>query len=1029
MARWQMPRWNLRRSLRARLPAGLRRVFRIRVAAGLKRALLVAAAFAVVAVLTVGGLPVLRRLYVIGWLAREHYQIAFAALCIVPAATVHLGAARSGLRGTAWWIVWLPGIVVYAAFPWRRTVSWEALGIFGHAWDWARTIFLHWNTAPPEVFNNFGAFVTMLAATIVAVGKLWVGAGKAVGRLGPETAAAPEDVLPSATWASRSEVVERFSVPGGIVLGELTDPLTDSPRFAPGSPETWGGQGDGQLITMSPTDGNGHVLVTSQASGYKSTGLVIPNILNYRKGPVVVFDPKCELFARTRKAREAMEYEPVVIDETNGFDPARLIAMLAVDHPSAYRRMARMMIPKGYSGVENGQFFKEAAISLFTALLGFYGERGSPHIIQDIAKLVARPPDKVFEEINEKLGKSKLPFVRNHLAELEGMDERFWGSIKTEITNNLMFSEMPDIERYVTMDPKSPLPAQILDPKCDIFLNIPQNVAEDFAPMLRLMLGSMLTAAEFLEVNEDPSCRRLFLIDEAAKLGSMDILENIRDRGRSRGLHLMLFYQTPGEIERIWGRPGMTSWRDGCSATIMGPVSSRASATEISAMIGRRHVRVRTGSTSSSTQVMSVMSGSVSSSEQEQLRDVDVISPTEISQLPTHASIITATGRKPILASKAIWFTRKDMQGRVRSTEEIKPELAVTRSQAKVKKRMAQLLQPAVASAAAAQDPAAAKPDGDGTGTEAAPREGPACDPGSLDPEPANGTESETVSGPADTQGEAAPSRETEPEENGQVSGAPPEEEADDTDEAPEAETAADPATTESAAAKPGAIRAGASDEDADASPARQEPAAQKPEGQESGEEAVPRDGLAGEPETPEAESAKGTESGPDSEPAGTQGEVAASTAPSVETEEAAAGQGGAAAEGSEAAPSRETEPEGDGQASEAPPEERADDTGMSREAEMAKPPASPEGTDANTRPADAGAEWTKADAERFVRLVQEEMSLPEIAADLGKSHAEVEAWSKDQLARALVPEKARTPDGGPGARKPEGDGPGGPAA
>ena len=159
---------------------------------------------------------------------------------------------------------------------------------------------------------------------------------------------------------------------------------------------------------------------------------------------------------------------------------------------------------------------------------------------------MARPPDKVFEEINEKLGKSKLPFVRNHLAELEGMDERFWGSIKTEITNNLMFSEMPDIERYVTMDPKSPLPAQILDPKCDIFLNIPQNVAEDFAPMLRLMLGSMLTAAEFLEVNEDPSCRRLFLIDEAAKLGSMDILENIRDRGRSRGLHLMLFYQTPG---------------------------------------------------------------------------------------------------------------------------------------------------------------------------------------------------------------------------------------------------------------------------------------------------------------------------------------------------------------------------------------------------------------------------------------------------------------------------------------------------
>ena len=657
------------------------------------------------------------------------------------------------------------------------------------------------------------------------------------------------------------------------MLGELTHPLQDSPRFAPESPETWGGQGDGQLITMSPTDGNGHVLVTSQASGYKSTGLVIPNILNYRKGPVVVFDPKCEVYARTRKAREAMEYKPVVIDETNGFDPARLIAMLALDHPSAYRRMARMMIPKGYSGVENGQFFKEAAISLFTALLGFYGERGSPHIIQDIAKLVALSPDKVHEAISDRLRESKLPFVRNHLAELEGMDERFWGSIKTEITNNLMFSEMPDVERYVTMDPKSPLPAQILDPKCDIFLNIPQNVAEDFAPMLRLMLGSMLTAAEFLEVNEDPSCRRLFLIDEAAKLGNMDILENIRDRGRSRGLHLMLFYQTPGEIERLWGRAGMTSWRDGCSATIMGPVSSGTSATEISSMIGKRYVRMRTGSTSSSTQVLSMMGGSVSSSEQEQVRDVALISPTEISQLPTHASIITATGRKPILASKAIWFTRKDMQGRVRSTAEIKPELAVTKSQAKVQKRMAELLKAADGAAAAAQEPPAPQPEGDGSPTGVAPVEDGCDNAGPPVPETANGAriqvgtdaagvgtqtaatapEDQDVEGgpePVGTQGEAAvpaaqsekaeeaaagrgnaaadeseaaPSREPEPEEGGQAAEARPEDETDDTGEPREAEPAP----------KPSAVG-----EDVCAGPATQDPPPRKPEGEETGEEA-----------------------------------------------------------------------------------------------------------------------------------------------------------------------------------------------
>ena len=672
----------------------LRRMLPERAGRSVKRALAVAGACAFAALMVAAGLPALHRFYAIGWIPAHWYHPVFAALCVLPAAIAHAGAAYSGARGAAWWLAWLPGIAVYAAFPWPAGGSWQPIWIFGHAWDWARTIFLHYDTAPPFVFNSFGAFVGMLTVTLVAGGKLWLGMAKAAGRLGRDSAAAAEDALPSAKWASRGEVVDRFSVSGGIVLGELTDPVKDSPRFAPGRPLSWGGQGSGHLITMSPTDGNGHVLVTSQASGYKSTGLVIPNILTYND-PIVVFDPKCELYARTRKAREDMNFKPVVIDADNGFDPARLIAALAEDHPSAYLRMAKMMIPKGHGGIENSAYFKAAATNLFTALLAHHGEAGSPCILQDIAELLAHSPDEIYAEVAEELGESKLPFVQNQLNALEGMDPKFWSSIKTEITNQLLFSEMPDVARYITMKEGSKLASQVLDPRCDIFLNIPQNVAEDFAPMLRLMLGSMLTAAEFIEVNEAPRARRLFLIDEAAKLGNMDILENIRDRGRSLGLHLMMFYQTPGEIERLWGRAGMTSWKDGCSATIMGPVSSRTSAGEVSAMIGTRTLRVRTESTSSSSQVLSPMSGNVSKSENEQLRDVPVISPTEISQLPRHASIITASGTKPILASKAIWFTREDMKGRARSTEDIKGDLAVNKARDALIERLDELTQSA----------------------------------------------------------------------------------------------------------------------------------------------------------------------------------------------------------------------------------------------------------------------------------------------------------------------------------------------
>ena len=647
--------------------------------AGLKRALLVAAVLAVVALLNVGALPVLLELYEGKRIAGHWYHPAFAALCVVPAAVAHGTASHAGARGAGWWLLWVPGVALYAAYPWPdRQGDWQPLWIFSHAWAWAKTIVLNWDTAGPFVFNSFGAFVVMVVVAAVTFGRLWFGAAKAFGRAGSDVLA-PGDggkALPNAAWASRREIAKRFSAPGGIVLGELTDPVRQSRNFKPDRKRSWGRQGRGQLITMSAEDGNGHVLVTSQASGYKSTGLVIPNILTY-KGPLVVFDPKCELYARTRHAREAMQRTPVVIDGNNGFDPARLIAALAKEHPSAYRRMAKMVIPAGHGGIENSQYFKDAATNLFTALLAYHGEIGSTNILQNISRLLALSPKEIHKQTTVGRVNSKLPFVQNELNALKDMDLKFWYSVKTEITNQLLFGAMPDVERYITMKPGSKLPTQVIDPKCDVFLNIPQHIAEDFAPMLRLMLGSMLTAAQLVEVNEAPSARRLFLIDEAAKLGNMDILENIRDRGRSVGLHLMMVYQTPGDIERIWGRAGMTAWRDGCSATVMGPVTSRTSAQDVSAMIGTRTVRVGTESTSSSTNVMSPMAGSVSTTVQEQLRDVPLISPTAISQLPRHASIITSPGSRPIRASKAIWFTREDMRKRVRSTKDIEDELDV----------------------------------------------------------------------------------------------------------------------------------------------------------------------------------------------------------------------------------------------------------------------------------------------------------------------------------------------------------------
>ena len=706
---------------------------RTRAATALRGALPPVAVTVLVAVATAAAFLGNRALFNAYATSPSQNEVGLLLACSAPAVAGHLAAWYMGRTAAGWWLLHTPGLALYIARPVMVREEWRPTWVLDDLGRAAWSVVRHYDVTPDGTFMLLSCGVAQLLLATAVAARLWsAGTGRirdlardggadGEGRDGgPDR---PVRGLPQATWASPAEVRRSFSHPGGIVLGELTDPVRQSGGFDPVRPSTWGRQGRGRLIMLDPADGNGHVLVTTQASGYKTTGLLIPNILTYR-GPLVVFDPKCEVYARTRRARERMGFTPVVIDSRNGFDPARLLAVLAKDRPSVYLSMAKLMIPKGYEGVENGKYFKDAATALFTALLAFYAETGSLNIIGSVAAVLSQPARTVGAAVKSLLPDVKYEVIRNRLRDIAGMEERFYYSVKTEITNQLLFAEFPDIQRYATMPPDSPVLAQVLDPRCDIFLNIPQHVAEDFAPMLRLMLGSLLLAAQLTEINEAPRARRLLLIDEAAKLGNMDILENIRDRGRSIGLHLMLFYQTPGAVEKLWGRAGMTSWRDGCSATVTGPLSSRESAQELSTMLGNRSIRVTTEGSSSSSPVLSPLGGSVGSSESEQIRDRALVSPTAISQLPRHASIITSPGHRPILASKAIWFTRPEMRERVLGTEGIRGELDVTEAQRDMlhRVRVAAGLEPAPEADARAADPSGGggdvAPEGDDGGRD-----------------------------------------------------------------------------------------------------------------------------------------------------------------------------------------------------------------------------------------------------------------------------------------------------------------------
>ena len=623
----------------------------------------------------------------------DWYDLGFALVCLLPAALGHGIAAVLGSRGPLWWALWLPGIALYWMRPWAGAEGWVLLWMRpAYAWDQAGALALagwYGVTPPPQVIAVVSGLVLILTAMLAATVRPWFalldwrrGSGAPADR--ERAGAGAVEGLPQARWASAREVAESFSHPGGIVLGELTDPIEGTPGFDPLRPRTWKRQGKGALITMDPARGNGHVVVIAASAGGKTAGIVIPSILHY-DGPLVVVDPKGDLYARTRDARKAKGYKARVIDAEHGFDPFKVIAPLAPTTPSVYLTMAKTLMPIQGRASDISEYFHEMSCSLFAALMAHYINEKSENVAGDISRFINRERDAVIEEAREIVGRYDLRLINDEMAGLAALDERTFPGVVKGISNKLAFVRFPDVASYGSSTESAGAHLAALDPDTDIFINVPTLAAKDFSAFPRLLIGAMYVASELLEQPERPRARRLFLIDEARVLGGMDALTNVRDAGRSIGMHLMLIYQSLGQMKEAWGgEAGADAWLDSCEARVVGAVGAARTASDIVTMLGRRTLRTTMRGSSSSSPGMSSMGGSVSASEQEQLREVPLMSAATLGQLPAHGSVIFTRRSKPILATKALYFTRADMDAKVLSPDAVVDQLEATKRRRKV---------------------------------------------------------------------------------------------------------------------------------------------------------------------------------------------------------------------------------------------------------------------------------------------------------------------------------------------------------
>jgi type IV secretion system protein VirD4 len=490
------------------------------------------------------------------------------------------------------------------------------------------------------------------------------------------TGSAETAVLPDATWAPKERIKDRLRAKGGIVLGEDTNPLTESPDFQSFDQTTWGRQGKGDLIQIDPREGNGHTLVVSPSGSFKTSGILIPNIHEY-EGPIFVVDPKCDLYARCHEHRKSMGREIILIDAENGLDPLSLIFPLAQSYPTLYIAIANAICPPVGQVTANSEYFRNSAARLLTALMA-YAVRSRVNDVPEFLMKLVNMPQKVFAGMAEQIpDDEEQKFIKAALLEVAQMDNKQYSGVKGEVFNNLQFLTMPDARKYIT-NPKNRRPINLTDlfkPNTDVFINVSDMIVEHHPAMIRLFFTTIVLAMRMLTQPDNPPARRLFMMDEAAMLKGMEILKTLRNVGRSYGIHLMLIYQTIGQIEEIWGPHEFSSWFDTMHNKIIGSMENPDGSAKFAQMFGQHTVTTTTMNENRSRPDYQLFAGQTGESAQTQLKEVPLFAQHRLASLGPWGSIIKITGHQPILASKAIYRTRPEMVKNIRSEEEIADQM------------------------------------------------------------------------------------------------------------------------------------------------------------------------------------------------------------------------------------------------------------------------------------------------------------------------------------------------------------------
>jgi type IV secretion system protein VirD4 len=304
-----------------------------------------------------------------------------------------------------------------------------------------------------------------------------------------------------------------------------------------------------------------HAICFAPSGAGKGTCVQIPNLFTYR-GSMVVVDPQGTLLQVTSWFREHILGHKIIKMDPMGFTgPAEqsdcLNALDFIDENSPnfvdeIRAVAELMVKR-----EPNEFqphFNDWAVIILSAMLAF--------ICSCEADASKRSMLVMRDLVSSKEG--FLDAMRT-MRELPGVVGKWGGMLSIPVEKELA-SILSTVQRHTAFMDSPPVAANLSkstwDPrwlwsgKVTVYLILPSDKLSTLSPLMRLWIGTILKVITQKGASEKHPI--LFMIDEAAHIGKIQILEDAITLMRAFGVRIWLFFQSVNQLQECYGNNAQT---------------------------------------------------------------------------------------------------------------------------------------------------------------------------------------------------------------------------------------------------------------------------------------------------------------------------------------------------------------------------------------------------------------------------------------------------------------------------------------